>query len=86
MGYYISDISLVYIRYVPGTSLVYLKYITGISQVYIMFISGILQIYSWHTLGKFQAHLANNIDYLRVFIAVPPFRGPLCFEVQLEVK
>ena len=39
--YYISSISLQYLRCLLGISLVYLKYITGISQVYFVYISGI---------------------------------------------
>ena len=59
MGYYISGISLIYLRYVPGTSLVYPKYITGLSHVYFWYILGILQIYYRHTLSTYQANIRD---------------------------
>ena len=46
MGYYISGISLAYLRYLPGISQVYHWYISGISQVYHMHFSGIFWVIS----------------------------------------
>ena len=60
MGCFISDISLVYLRYLPVISLVYLKYITGISRVYFGHISSILPIYIRHILSKSQTYIPQN--------------------------
>ena len=54
MGYPISGISLVYLRYIWGITQVNLKYIG-----YIRYISGISQVYF-----KPQAHLKDNLGYI----------------------
>ena len=46
MGYYISGISLVYLRYILGISQVYHRYILGISQDYHMHFSDIFWVIS----------------------------------------